>query len=114
MRDALKTIILKKYPDYKDCISSLYKYKTASYYNMFIMDRNMYKEYMEWLFSILFEYEKYLNKNWLEEDFADEPMCSVKQRILWFLSERMINLFAIYQKNKWKKINYEAHTIQFV
>jgi hypothetical protein len=62
----MKEILLKKYPDYDKYIniftkrSKLYFLNKAHFYNMFIMKKEIFHEYCEWIFDILFECEKYI------------------------------------------------------
>lgn len=88
--------IEKLYPDYIDVIDDFKNTQTGHYCNVFIMKREMFVEYAEWLFSILFEMEKYI-------DVKDEKYNGsndVQRRVFGFLGERLLNCFIIYQRKK--------------
>ena len=56
-------IIKKKYPKYLDEFEKLHKRTSAHMFNMFIMKKEMFEQYCEWLFEILFELEKKCDPN---------------------------------------------------
>ena len=110
----LEEIILNKYPDYKQVLSDVCKYRWASRCNMFIAKTDLFKEYEDWLFSIFFEYEQYIKNKNLKHLFLKEHMCTDDHRILWYVSERLLNIFFEYQRlYKNKNIKYEANTLFF-
>lgn len=86
--DVMKKIIHNRYPEYDEAVDSFctsYKY---SLYNMFIMKKDIFYDYMDWLFSILFEAEKYI-----KIPYDDK----YQRRIFGFLAERLLNIYV--QKN---------------
>ena len=56
--DITGRIIEEKYPEYKNEFDKLHKRTSAHMFNMFIMKKDKFNEYCEWLFDILFELEK--------------------------------------------------------
>ena len=99
--DIIKTIIAEKYPDYMDAVKSYFKGNKLYYCNMFVMKKEMFDEYMEWLFDILFEVEKRI-----DIPYDDK----VQRRVFGFLAER---LFGIYiKKNEFKIKEYPLIFIQ--
>lgn len=56
--DITKKIIEEKYPEYLDNFNKLHKRTSAHMFNMFIMNREYFNKYCEWLFDILEELEK--------------------------------------------------------
>ena len=52
-----RDIISEKYPEYLAEFDRLHKRTSAHMFNMFIMKREYFNEYCEWLFSILFDLE---------------------------------------------------------
>lgn len=113
LRNLLKTIIIEQSYDYKYIIDKVEAMHTASYCNMFIMDKITFYEYAERMFGVLFKYEKLLREKWLEDLLKQDPMCTDGHRLLWFISERMLNLFVEKKMNEWKNINYDASTVLF-
>lgn len=60
--DTLKNIIAHLYPDYLPAIEHVYKSRSAHMLNMFIMREAEFDKYCEWLFAILGEMEKSINR----------------------------------------------------
>ena len=56
--DITGKIIEEKYPKYKKEFDELHKRTSAHMFNMFIMKKEKFDEYCNWLFDILFELEK--------------------------------------------------------
>lgn len=56
--DITGKIIEEKYPEYKNEFDKLHKRTCAHMFNMFIMKKEKFDEYCNWLFDILFELEK--------------------------------------------------------
>ena len=56
--DITGKIIEEKYPKYKKEFDKLHKRTSAHMFNMFIMKKEKFDEYCNWLFDILFELEK--------------------------------------------------------
>lgn len=61
-------IIKNKYPKYYQEFIMLHKRKTAHMFNMFIMRKDIFNAYCSWLFPILFELEKEVDKQKLKYD----------------------------------------------
>lgn len=56
--DITKNIIEEKYPQYIVAFNQLKKKNSAHMFNMCIMKKELFHQYCEWLFDILFELEK--------------------------------------------------------
>ena len=54
----LKDIIKEKYPEYFPYAETYFKGTYSYFCNVFIMDKENFAKYSQWLFDILFEYEK--------------------------------------------------------
>lgn len=84
----LKGIVIKKYPEYINAWDSVFRRKWMYAYNMFIMDKKLFQQYMAWLFDILFAVEKRV-----------PPKLDVYQnRTFGFMSERLFNVFLFHKK----------------
>lgn len=59
--DITGQIIKEKYPEYTAEFEKLKKRTSAHMFNMFVMKKEVYDRYCEWLFDILFELEKRVN-----------------------------------------------------
>ncbi|MBE6055726.1 DUF4422 domain-containing protein [Clostridium sporogenes] len=93
-----KKIITEIYPDYITSFDNLMKGKTLHLYNMFVMNKQDFDEYCEWMFNILFELEK-------RADISNYD--NYQKRIFGFLSERLFNVWIV--KNE--KMVYEMDVI---
>ena len=89
-------IILKKYPNYQDVIKKTLKNEELYAFNMFITSKDRFKNYMEWLFDILFEVEKNIV-------ISDN---NYQARVFGFMSERLFNLYIEANKLKVLEIPY--------
>lgn len=91
--DTTKDIIQEKYPSYIRAYNELMKSTKGHRFNMFIMKREYFDEYMSWMFSILFELEKRLDIS----DYSDND-----KRVFGFVSERLLDVWI--NTNKYRYI----------
>ena len=61
----LGLLIEEKYPDYLNSYDAILKQRWGYMFNMMIMDINLYNDYCEWLFDILFELRSKLGEEGL-------------------------------------------------
>lgn len=93
--DILEKVIIEKYPDYwKSYYDVMYRNNKFSSYNMFIMRRDLFNDYSEWLFNILFEVEKRISIS----AYPDQA------RVFGYMSEYLLNVFIHYNGLKAKKV----------
>lgn len=92
--DILKNIVFEKYPECTTAWNTVFQRDWIYAYNMFIMNNKIFKEYMTWLFDILFETEKKI---------SPKPD-AYQNRIFGFMSERLFNVFLEYKKCKVKEL----------
>ena len=89
--------ILKQYPEYSQSVEWYKKSKDGYYCNIFYCRAEIFDDYAEWLFPILFElkkaneFKKYIN--------------SYQDRVYGFLAERLFNIYL--HKNNFKIKNLE-------
>lgn len=89
--DLVIKIIGEKYPQFNDSVKEYLNSSNAYECNMFIMKKELFKEYCEWLFTILEEHEKR----------ADLSNYSVEQfRVSGFLAERLFGIYYTYLKKQ--------------
>ncbi|MDP3353136.1 MAG: DUF4422 domain-containing protein [Flavobacteriaceae bacterium] len=88
----LESIITEKYPDYLTAYHTVLKRNWLYANNMFIMKNDNFQEFMEWLFCILFEFEKKVDLS---------KYTAYQQRVFGFLAERLLNIWFEY-----KNLNY--------
>lgn len=91
-----KKIIQQKYPDYIDSFYAVMKRNYVYPYNMFVMTRKNFNNYMKWMFNILFELENQCN-------ISDYD--AYNQRIFGFMSERLLNIWVLKNKLKIKSFH---------
>jgi len=84
-----KKITITKYPFLNEAFNETESINEFYAFNMFIMKRKIYNEYMEMMFDILFTMEK-------EIDFKHKN--DYQKRLFGFLSERLLNIYLIYKK----------------
>ena len=80
----LKKVLLDIYPDYMATCEKVLDKKSASYANMFVMHREQFDKYCEWLFKILFTMEKKLD---MTEYTVQE------KRVYGYLGEILLNVW---------------------
>ena len=83
------------YPEYKEAFEKILKRKSLYAFNMFIMNKNKFNDYMEWLFNIFNELEKTIDISGYDE---------YNKRIYGFLSERLFNVWIEKQNLKVKEM----------
>lgn len=85
-----RKIIQEKSPEYLDAFDRILKHKYYYPYNMCIMKKELFDNYCEWLFNILFALEKEIDTR----EYSD-----YNKRIYGFLSERLFNVWLEKNKN---------------
>ena len=103
-------IIKKIKPDYFDTAIEFAKNNKIYYYNMFIMKKEDFYKYCEFIFDILIEFDKKYNfksdedvLNYTSKIFKNAKAALRQSRLQGFLSERLSNIF--YIKN-FKRIKH--------
>lgn len=100
--DLVRDIIAAKHPDYLDTFDEVMKGRKTCLCNMYIMKKELFHEYMSWLFDILFEFEKK----------ADMSEYTVEgYRTPGHLAERLLTVFCWYME---KKKNLRVKRLQTV
>lgn len=86
--------ILKRfYPQYNAAAQKYMNSKEVYYMNMYIMKKELFFRYMEWLFTILTEFEREIKKQRKE----------IEPRLMGFLAERLFGIFYTYQRENGAK-----------
>lgn len=94
-------IIDEKYPEYLEAAQKYLKSEYGYFCNMYIMKKDIFIAYSEWLFGILKEHEKCVN---LSEYDVDEF------RVSGFLGERLWGIYLTWLKDNDKTI--KIHEVQ--
>ena len=98
--DLTELIIKEKYPEYADTFSLVMNRTWAHMFNMFVMRKDLFDSYCEWLFSVLFELEKRLDISRFD---------AYNTRVFGFVSERLLDVWL--EKNK---IPYKEQNVSFM
>ena len=88
--DRMLKILKEMYPEYKLAAERYMDSKDIYYMNMYIMKRQVFQEYMEWLFGLLSEFER-------SGAAPGEP------RLMGYLAERLFGIFYLYQREEGRK-----------
>ncbi|WP_276897553.1 DUF4422 domain-containing protein [Helicobacter japonicus] len=104
--DVVINIIREKYPHYEEALQKVFftKGQCLSWWNIFVMKKELYFEYCEFLFSVLFEAQKQIDIQYYTP---------YQQRIYGFLAERLLNVFLVY-KDLTSPINIEKYHTWFL
>lgn len=87
--DRIEHIISCLYPDNLRSFRAVMSRRRLHLWNMFVMKRQLVEEYCRWLFDILFEFERWMDKN-------AQP--NEKLRLFGFVSERLLDVW-LFDKN---------------
>lgn len=95
--DEVGKIIEDKYPEYTEYFNRLHKRKTAHMFNMFIMKKEIFDDYCEWLFDILEEVEKKVDQNKYDSFHA---------RFYGRLSELLLDIYLQKNNISYKEVGF--------
>ncbi len=99
-----KKLIMDNYPLLIESTEEISKTKSFYIYNMFIMKKNIFDEYMNILFDILFKMEKLVDM---------KNKSPYQMRLFGFLGERFLNIY-IHFLVKNKNINLKELNVVFL
>lgn len=88
----LEEIIKEKYPEYLNSFETVMNSTSGHRFNMFVMRKDIFDSYCEWLFDILFEMERRI-------DFTNYN--SYNSRVFGFVSERMLDMWILTNNIKY-------------
>ena len=98
--DETERIINEKCPEYSSAFTTVMDRTWAHMFNMFVMRRDLFQEYCQWLFGILFE---------LEERLDISEFDAYNSRVFGFVSERLLDVWL--EKNR---ISYYEQNVSFM
>ena len=79
-----RDIINEKYPEYVNAFDKIMDKRSGHRFNMFVMKKELFDAYCEWLFDILFE---------LERNIDITNYCKYQARVFGFISERLLDVW---------------------
>lgn len=100
--DLMVKIIMEKYPEFYDATREVLNSKESLHCNMFIMKKEIFNAYNEWLFDILFEHEKRCDHS---------NYCTEKYRTMGHLGERLCAIYGKYLEKHGANICYVQRTL---
>ena len=95
--DTTREILQEKYPQYIPAWDSSMKKTTGHRFNMFIMKKNLFDQYCEWMFDVLFELEKRLDISTYNKNDS---------RVFGFVSERLLDIWIETNGIQYKDTGY--------
>lgn len=82
--ETLRAVLSEKHSEYLPAFEKLMSGKKTHILNMFVMRRDLFNQYCDWLFDVLFEVEKRLDISSYSVNDA---------RVFGFLSERLLDVW---------------------
>ncbi len=95
--DTTRDILKEKYPQYIAAWDSSMKKTIGHRFNMFVMKREYFDQYCEWLFDVLFELEKRLDISTYNK---------YDSRVFGFVSERLLDVWIETNQYSYKETGY--------
>lgn len=95
--DTTEAILKERYSDYLDAYKNVMEKSSGHRFNMFIMKKEVFDSYCEWLFSILFELENRLDISQYSTNDA---------RVFGFVGERLLDVWIQTNHIHYKEIPY--------
>lgn len=98
--DIVEQIIQEKYPQYMDAFHTVMNRTWAHMFNMFVMRRDLYDAYCQWMFDILFTLEKELDISAYD---------TYEARVYGFISELLLDVWL-----ETNHITYHEQNVSFM
>jgi len=89
-------LLTNKYPEYESSIKEYNESNLGLYTNMFVMKRELFEIYTEWLFSLCFELEPKINFAYNNE----------QRRVIGHIAERLFGIY-VYHNSKMGRLKYK-------
>jgi len=93
--EKVKEIISSKFPAYITDFNNVMKKKAFFPFNMFVMKRPLFNQYMNWLFTVLFELERISDVS----EYTD-----YQKRMYGFISERLFDVWLTHNNLNYKTL----------
>ena len=95
--DTTREILTERYPQYIAAWDSSMKKTIGHRFNMFVMKKELFDQYCEWLFDVLFELENRLD---ISEYSKNDS------RVFGFVSERLLDIWIETKGYRYKELPY--------
>ena len=96
---ALEKVMREHAPESLAAFYSVMAREKAYFYNIFVMRREAFQDYMAWLFPLLFATEQEMG------GFTADGRDRYQQRLGGFLAERMLNVYVEYRQMKVREVS---------
>lgn len=93
--EIIAQILGKKYPSFVPSFHKMLKSKSLYANNMFILPSKHYSRFMEWWFSVLFEFEKSVDLTRYQ---------GYQQRVIGFVAERLLTTWFLHENLRIKEL----------
>lgn len=100
-------VLKEEFPDFYPVAADYMNGHRHYWWNMFVMRADVFKQYCEFMFSVLFRVETFINI--LEPSMTERTV--VQKRIYGFLSERLSGMYFTYLRNHSNLRIKEKYTI---
>ncbi|WP_196590400.1 DUF4422 domain-containing protein [Pectinatus frisingensis] len=94
--DKTREVIKQLFPEYEKSFEKVMNKRTAHMFNMFVMKKDKYDRYCQWLFTILFALESQIDISGYNKTEA---------RVFGYISELLLDVWLNNQKLSYKEIN---------
>lgn len=95
--DETENVIREFYPEYIKSFEKVMNKRGGHRFNMFIMKKNLFNDYCDWLFGILFKVENRIDiSDWNKSE----------QRVFGYLSERLLDVWIEKNNIKYKELPF--------
>ena len=103
----MKKVITDRFPEYSEAVNKVLHNRSLTLFNMFVMPREKFNGYCQWIFSILFDLERFI---------PYRKYGSYQRRVFGFLSERLFNIWLTHNCKNMKikrlsVVNLEAEPV---
>lgn len=105
--DETRKIVSEIYPEYLNSYDKVLNQTCAYMFNMMILSKELFDDYCEWLFSILFELEKRI-------DCKYSDLSSFQGRFYGRVSEIIFNVWLDYKINNKEILNSQIKELPYV
>lgn len=95
--DLAEEIIRERCPEYLEAFNSSMKKRSGHRFNMFIMKKDLFRDYCSWLFGILFEMERRLDMT----GYSDR-----EKRVFGYVAERLLDVWIDAGGYEYKELPY--------
>lgn len=93
--EQLRQAVLRVHPESIDAFNAFFTQNTCTLFNMMFCKKEIFDDYCGWLFDILFELEKHVKLDSLNE---------YQKRLYGFLSERLLNVWVRQKRLRTKNL----------